>query len=124
MNKGSIIEWNATILDSLAKMFGRDFTPNVLENLTCILGRKKDKVYDIHFMLPRCTINNKELSKPHLEIPFKVCHQSGFKSHVLCAMNATDEIVVCSNDDQGELAHRLLLLFSSVRAKNGTQWGH
>ena len=27
-------------------------------------------------------------------------------------------------NDQGELAHRLLLLFSSVRAKNGTQWGH
>ena len=28
------------------------------------------------------------------------------------------------NHNQGELAHRLLLLFSSVRAKNGTQWGH
>jgi len=82
-----------------AKIFGRDFTSNFLENLTCILGRKKDKVYDIHFMLPRCTINKKELSKPYLEIPFKVCHQSGFKSHVLCAMNATDEIVVCTNDD-------------------------
>ena len=99
VNKESIIEWNATILDSLAKIFGRDFTSNFLENLTCILGRKKDKVYDIHFMLPRCTINEKELSKPYLEIPFKVCHQSGFKSHVLCAMNATDEIVVCNNDD-------------------------
>ena len=47
----------------------------------------------------------------------------------MCTSNTLDHLendayLALDGDDQGELAHRLLLLFSSVRAKNGTQWGH
>lgn len=81
--------------------FGRDFTSNYLENLTCIIGRTKKKVVDIHFLLPQCTINKNDLSDPYLEIPFKVCKQSRFKSHVLlCTLNAKNELVVLHNDDR------------------------
>ena len=65
--------------------------------------------------------------KEEIKFHYMTCvHQPGY-SQVVRETNSLEKYLTTRNThpDQGEeLAHRLLLLFSSIRAKNGTQWGH
>ena len=50
-NYKSLLNWNVSICQELKVHFSNEFTPNMFENASCIISRKKRKV-DVFFHLP------------------------------------------------------------------------
>ena len=46
-----LLQWNATMINNLQNIFSCKFTPNMFENLLCIISRKRSR-FDIYYLLP------------------------------------------------------------------------
>ena len=50
-HSNELLEWNTEMINELQNIFSTKMTPNMLENLLCILGRKRSRL-DIYYFLP------------------------------------------------------------------------
>ena len=58
--KSEVMMWNIQIITKLREIFGNRMTPNMLENMLCIIARKKTR-NDVYFMLPYINKSSKEI---------------------------------------------------------------
>ena len=54
-HSNELIEWNTNMINELQNVFSIKMTPNMLENLLCIIARKRSRL-DIYYFLPH--VNN------------------------------------------------------------------
>jgi hypothetical protein len=67
----SIVHWTFDTMKELHVLFTTEFTPNMYENASCILGRKSRR-YDTHYYLPWYDKGSKQLTIPKMQLHFRV----------------------------------------------------
>lgn len=67
----TMIHWTIDTMKELHALFTTEFTPNMYENASCILGRNSTK-YDIHYYLPWYDVESHKLTDPKMQLYFRV----------------------------------------------------
>ena len=92
-----VITWSAETVDEMTDLFGSQFTSNLLENGSCIIGRGTDK-HDLHFLLPW---TKGELTKSfewHHQLEFRVV-PSIMNKWELVAFDGNKKVVFLSSNN-------------------------
>jgi hypothetical protein len=92
-----IITWSAETVDKMNDLFGSQFTSNLLENASCIIGRKTDK-HDLHFVLPWTKGNLTNCFKWHHQLEFRVVPSIKNKWELI-AFDGIKKVVFLSTDN-------------------------
>ena len=58
--KDELIEWNTSTINDLQNIFSSKMTPNMLENMLCIIARKRPRL-DIYYLLPSMNKENNDI---------------------------------------------------------------
>lgn len=94
----SYLQQYASDLTFLQQIYGINFTSNMFENMTCILGRGKE-VYDLFYYLPWVSSDLKN-NKPtitndtNIQLTFRINVKSIKNIELLCRSNKKDSTVL------------------------------
>ena len=94
-------------LTLLQNIYGINFTSNMFENISCILGRKKE-VYDVFYFLPWVTKDNED-DIPHLsdkssvQLTFRVNVKTIKNIELLCVSNRKESTVLSAQSSKSSL---------------------
>lgn len=91
-----LLNWNCSIMKEMENIYTRDFTPNMLENTSCIIGRG-DKKRDVFYFLPRfCSAKIVHVNQ--MQLCFRV-EGYGCKDWCIEAYNG-DKLIIFSSNSQ------------------------
>jgi hypothetical protein len=69
--KDKLLAWTVTEIKVLQELFTKEFTPNMFENVSCMIGRKSQK-YDVFYFLPWYDIDKKSMTCDNIQLCFRV----------------------------------------------------
>lgn len=81
--RDELIEWTVTEMKKLQSFFTKEYTPNMNENLHCILGRKLHKK-DVMYLLPWIDKAKRQLTCPSIQYVFRVNSHNSNKLYLEC----------------------------------------
>lgn len=80
-NDVMLVKWTVTTMKELQFLFTTEYTPNMNENASCILGRKTKK-YDTHYFLPWYDSSLNQLTEPKMQLHFRLNGRKSNHWHV------------------------------------------
>ena len=69
--KDMLLSWTVTELKLLQELFSKELTPNMFENVSCMIGRKSQK-YDVFYYLPWYDLDTKLMLDDNIQLCFRV----------------------------------------------------
>ena len=75
--KDCLINWTCSEMRELQKHFTEQYTPNMNENVACIIGRSIPK-HDIFYFLPRYDNNTNKFTENNIQLMFRI---NGYRSN-------------------------------------------
>ena len=63
-NDAKLIGWTANLMKETCLNFGQEWTPNMLENVTCKTSRHHEKM-DVHYLLPWTCVDSGDCNTYH-----------------------------------------------------------
>ena len=69
--KDKLLSWTVTELKVLQELFSKELTPNMFENVSCMIGRKSQK-YDVFYYLPWYDLDKQVMIGDNIQLCFRV----------------------------------------------------